>query len=37
MKHVIAVVFFDKDGAAKPQTHGACNADGAKRFVRKVQ
>ena len=36
-ENVVAVVLFDEDRAAKPQTHRPGNTDGAKRLVRKVQ
>src|SRR5690606_26341138 len=36
-KHIVAIVLFDKNGAAKPQANRTCDAYGAERFVRKVQ
>ncbi len=37
MQHVVAVVLFNKDRAAKPQTHGSCNTDRTERLIRKIQ
>jgi hypothetical protein len=37
MKDIVAVVFLDKDRAAKPQTDRAGDTDGAERLVRKIQ
>jgi hypothetical protein len=37
MKDIVAVVFLNKHGAAKPQAHGPGNADGTKRLVREIQ
>ena len=36
MKDIVAVIFLDKNGAAKPQTNRPGNPHGPKRFVRKV-
>lgn len=35
-EHILAVVFFDENRAAKPQAHCPRDADGAQRLVRKV-
>jgi hypothetical protein len=32
MEYVVAIVFLNKDSAAKPQTHGTSNANRTKRF-----
>lgn len=36
-QYVFAIIFLDKDGAAKPQTNRPGNPNGSQRFVRKVQ
>ena len=36
-ENVVAIVLFDKDGAAEPQANRTGDANGAERFVRKVQ
>jgi hypothetical protein len=33
MKDIFAVVFLDEYSAAKPQAHGARNADRAERLI----
>ncbi len=37
MKNIVAIVFLDKNGAAKPQANRLGNSYGAERLVRKVQ
>jgi hypothetical protein len=37
MKNIIAVVFLDKNRAAKPQTDSTSYADRSQRLVRKIQ
>lgn len=32
-ENVIPVIFFDKNGATKPQAHSTCDADGPEWFV----
>lgn len=36
MKHIVAIVLFDEDRAAKPQTNSSGNTNGSQRFIRKV-
>ena len=37
MKHVFAVIFFDRQFTRKPHTHRPRHANRAERFVRKIQ
>ncbi len=37
MEYVVAVILFDKDRSAKPQTDRTGNANRSERFVRKVK
>lgn len=33
VQNIVAVIFFDKNSAAKPQTNSPCNTDGAERLI----